>query len=359
MDNRLTLNEVAGLLAEKTGRKKKDCEQFLREFTSVVTEGAFTDRIAKVSGLGTFKIVEVEDRESIHVNTGERFLIPGHFKFNYLPDRELKELVNKPFSFFDTTEINDGVDIQELEATPQEEEEIFASVIEEDLSPQPEEPENTVLPVEEQEITVKELPAEEEKEEAVIDIAEPALEEIPEQVQTTTNETTPEPPQKGAAKISWITFLVSAIVILAGVFTYLYLTPSDVSESPAVSQLSEPAPEPLVEEEVIAAITQEDTGSESTEAEQPDVIARIKIKPGNLLTVIALEHYGSKVFWVYIYDYNKELIKNPNNVPIGTELAIPAPRLYGIDVNDPTSVEKASALQTKIINSQKSASSAN
>ena len=120
MNNRLTIQDLAGLLAEYTGKDKNSSERFLREFIAVVSEGVYTDKLVKVKGLGTFKIIPVEKRESIHVNTGERFVIPGHYKFSFLPDKELRELVNKPFSFFETTELGENVDFSDMDVVPDE-----------------------------------------------------------------------------------------------------------------------------------------------------------------------------------------------------------------------------------------------
>ena len=72
MNNRLNIQDLAGLLSERTGKDRGEVERFLRDFISVVSEGVYTDKIVKVKGLGTFKIISVEKRESIHVNTGER-----------------------------------------------------------------------------------------------------------------------------------------------------------------------------------------------------------------------------------------------------------------------------------------------
>ena len=115
MNNRLAIQDLAGLLAEYTGKDKNSSERFLREFIAVVSEGVYTDKLVKVKGLGTFKIIPVEKRESIHVNTGERFVIPEHYKFSFLPDKELRELVNKPFSFFETTELRENVDFTDMD----------------------------------------------------------------------------------------------------------------------------------------------------------------------------------------------------------------------------------------------------
>ena len=120
MNNRLTIQELAGLLADYTGKDANSSELFLREFIAVVSEGVYTDKLVKVKGLGTFKIILVEKRESIHVNTGERFVIPGHYKFSFLPDKELRELVNKPFSFFETTELGENVDFTDMDVVADE-----------------------------------------------------------------------------------------------------------------------------------------------------------------------------------------------------------------------------------------------
>ena len=85
------------------------------------------------------------------------------------------------------------------------------------------------------------------------------------------------------------------------------------------------------------------------EAVSPKVIARVKIEPGSRLTLISLKYYGSKLFWVYLYEYNRAVITDPNNVPIGTVIEVPAPEMYGIDRRDRSSVEKAAARQTEIL----------
>lgn len=115
MNNKLTIQELATLLSVKSGKEVYETERFIREFITVVSEGLLSDKMVKVKGLGTFKIVLVEDRESIHVNTGERILIPAHYKCSFLPDNELKELVNRPFSIFETTEIGDSASFQDME----------------------------------------------------------------------------------------------------------------------------------------------------------------------------------------------------------------------------------------------------
>uniref|UniRef100_UPI00265A3B14 HU family DNA-binding protein n=1 Tax=uncultured Parabacteroides sp. TaxID=512312 RepID=UPI00265A3B14 len=161
MNNRLTIQDLAGLLAEYTGKDKNSTERFLREFIAVVSKGVYTDKLVKVKGLGTFKIIPVEKRESIHVNTGERFVIPEHYKFSFLPDKELRELVNKPFSFFETTELGENVDFTDMDVVPgePEEKEVEDESVEEVMpeeKPQPQE--EAILDEPEISETVEEIP---------------------------------------------------------------------------------------------------------------------------------------------------------------------------------------------------------
>lgn len=114
--DKLTINHIASVLVEKNGIAPKDAEQFVAAMFDVIQEGLENDKQVKVRGLGTFKIVDVEPRESVNVNTGERVLIKGHSKISFTPDASMKEMVNKPFSQFDTVVLNDGVEFPETSA---------------------------------------------------------------------------------------------------------------------------------------------------------------------------------------------------------------------------------------------------
>ena len=108
------LQEIAAKVAKKQGITIKAAETFVTNFFSVVREGLEADKQVKVRGLGTFKIIPVKPRESVNVNTGERVLIEGHDKLTFTPDSSMKELVNRPFSQFDTVELEDGVDFGDM-----------------------------------------------------------------------------------------------------------------------------------------------------------------------------------------------------------------------------------------------------
>ena len=97
MNNRLSIQDLALILSEQTGKSTEEALRFLQEFIAVVSEGVYNDKLVKVKGLGTFKIIRVEERASVSVNSGERFVIPSHYKFTFTPDKELKELVEQAF----------------------------------------------------------------------------------------------------------------------------------------------------------------------------------------------------------------------------------------------------------------------
>ena len=111
--SKLNIYDPCSVLTSKNGLDDKESHRFIKAIFDVIQEGLDEDKIVKVKGLGTFKIIEVDDRESINVNTGERVLIEGHSKLTFTPDSVMKEIVNKPFSQFETVILNEGVDFPE------------------------------------------------------------------------------------------------------------------------------------------------------------------------------------------------------------------------------------------------------
>lgn len=115
MEGKVLLQDLAQSLAAKRKMQKKEAEAFLKAFFETISNGILEDKIVKIKGLGTFKMIEVQDRESVNVNTGERIVIPGHSKISFTPDAELKDEVNKPFALFQTVVINEGTSIEDME----------------------------------------------------------------------------------------------------------------------------------------------------------------------------------------------------------------------------------------------------
>ena len=113
---KISIQDLSQALVVRNGLDKRDAFIFVSAMFDIIQMNLEKDRIVKVKGLGTFKIIDVDDRESVNVNTGERVLIEGHNKITFTPDALMKELVNKPFSQFETVVLNDGVDFEDMKA---------------------------------------------------------------------------------------------------------------------------------------------------------------------------------------------------------------------------------------------------
>lgn len=437
MNNRLSIQDLALILSEQTGKSTEEALRFLQEFIAVVSEGVYNDKLVKVKGLGTFKIIRVEERASVSVNSGERFVIPSHYKFTFTPDKELKELVNKPFSLFDTVELNEEVDFSDVdvsaetsgaeEAADDSSEEILPDGIPEQAIEAPQTPEPEVKPepaVEEEAVPQKEAKAESEAETETT--PEPEVETEPEpkaEAETTPQEeveaepkaeteTMPEPeveaepepkveaettPQEEAKaepkqaepvpsvsgykeyrrkrrrsasrKLLFPIACLFVVIVLGVVYIVCLSGRTTVNKNwePPMAEVGNPTPEagmnPVPADST--GVTPPDSASLATDsvvAEPPvveenqpeetpksDILALVTIKAGDRLASFAKQYYGHKFFWVYIYQYNQDIISDPNNIPIGTELRIPDPGLYGIDATDRSSIDKAAALQSQIL----------
>lgn len=421
MNNRLSIQDLALILSEQTGKSTEEALRFLQEFIAVVSEGVYNDKLVKVKGLGTFKIIRVEERASVSVNSGERFVIPSHYKFTFTPDKELKELVNKPFSLFDTVELNEEVDFSDVdvsaetsgaeEAADDSSEEILPDGIPEQAieAPQTPEPEVKSEPAVEEE-TAPQEEAKAEPETEAETTPEPEVETEPEPEVATEEEKTEvlatppaaveqpaeEPPVVSAEKpkpaepVSSVSgykeyrrkrrrrssrkllFPIAClfVVIVLGVVYIVCLsgrTTVNKNWEPPMAEVGNPTPEagmnPVPADST--GMTPPDSASlaaDSVVAEPPvveenqpeetpksDILALVTIKAGDRLASYAKQYYGHKFFWVYIYQYNQDIISDPNNIPIGTELRIPDPGLYGIDATDRSSIDKAAALQSQIL----------
>ena len=190
---KISTQDLASVLVERWHIGKKEASQFVNELFFLIQKSLDEDKIVKVKGLGTFKIIDVDDRESVDVNTGDRVLIEGHGKITFTPDVLMKELVNKPFSQFETVVLKDGVDFNEAENTVQTEEPAIPDEIEDTSAPLVEfvtEEELPEKPVEtkEPEAPVTPLKSEEPASPEPSAPSEPMTEETPSEEKETSNE---------------------------------------------------------------------------------------------------------------------------------------------------------------------------
>lgn len=283
MEQKISQLELAAKMAKRTGITKQDTETFVRLFFETIREGLLQDKLVKVKGLGTFKLIEVSDRESVDVNTGERIRIEGHTKVTFTPDASLRDQVNRPFSEFETTVLADSTSQDEMER-----------IDEPVVAPVPEKKPAEKAPV---------APAPEKKAEK----AEPVPAEKEEQ-------------GGGFSWIKW--FLVIVLLLLVGGVCYYYGTkaPEEVTE-PAVDD------EPVIEETVVVAEpTPEELAKNYPQVKGGDywIVGEVcvhEMQVGEGLLKIARKELGNSDLMEYIVVFNG--IENPDIIPPGAQLRIP------------------------------------
>ena len=184
------IKDLARFLVEKHGIKLADAELFISLMTEIINEGVHRERQVKIKGLGTFKLTSVSSRESIDVNTGERIVIEGRDKLSFAPDNAMKELVNQPFSQFETVVVNDGVELEdeykeqaEETAPAEEKKEIVEEKAVEEIELPREEPVEPIVVV--SEMSAETMSVKEEKQEDKVQetISETNVSEV-EQIET-------------------------------------------------------------------------------------------------------------------------------------------------------------------------------
>lgn len=184
------IKDLARFLVEKHGIKLADAELFISLMTEIINEGVHRERQVKIKGLGTFKLTSVSSRESIDVNTGERIVIEGRDKLSFAPDNAMKELVNQPFSQFETVVVNDGVELEdeykeqvEETAPAEEKKEIVEEKAVEEIELSREEPVEPIVVV--SEMSAETMSVEEDKQEDKVQetISETNVSEV-EQIET-------------------------------------------------------------------------------------------------------------------------------------------------------------------------------
>lgn len=370
MNEKINIQEITNLLAEKHGITFQEAELFINEFFALIEEGLEQDRYVKVKGLGTFKLIEVDSRESVDVNTGERIEIQGHTKISFTPENALKEIVNRPFSHFEAVVLNDNVNFDDIsaesegpvdasentyQATSQATSEVASATVKE----------NAVSGSHEDE--VREVPEK---------LVEKTEKEISIQQETTVNESiisgNTEPAENSGKGNMLLWIIVLTIFACSGITLSLYwnnLFPDkkgqlnterekdesmiqenislnvqydsiDSFASHQTDSLNCPETEPRTVQ-IPSSNDKEMTAQEKTPEKKtaqpaaklfvPDSVGYLIIgtetsytmREGETLTKVALKFFGTKALWPYIVKHNADVIKNPDNVPYGTVIRIP------------------------------------
>lgn len=350
MNDKLNLQDLTDGLAESHGMSRRNAESFVRDFFVLIAEALEKDKYVKVKGLGTFKLIEVDARESVDVNTGEHIEIQGHNRVTFTPDPTLKDAVNKPFSVFETVVLEDAPAADSQPAEEKQAVEERAAVEEKPIEP--------TTPTESIEPTPSTPPIEPAA-------PQPAPSASVEQLRI--SEKKRKEIAKKAETSSTPFFAIIAIIIILGCIgfvAYLYypdFADSQDNEPAQQTELTQQADtigpqqgqapgqssaDAASTEQASSASAQPSSSSASTAAQgattpqpadggtvqkltagqqyQPDgVLATYTVKRGESLSDISNHFYGSRSFYTYIVSFNRDKIKNPDSVPVGTVLQIP------------------------------------
>lgn len=439
MNERLSLQDLIDLLAKKQEITKKEAEVFLRELIAVISETIESNESVKIKDFGTFKLVKVNARKSVDVNTGEAIEIAAHYKLSFTPDKLLKEAINRPFAHFESVVLEEGVSFDNIEKDEtvnieeaDEEEDVSVDEETNEASPTPTadpqqvenedftpelvsedttiiETENTSPNTEEEqleEINNREEEARQSDNEAIApseteNISEPLTDEVSEErileykqrieeaklaakekdleYERLVKETRQAAKRrKKFVSLGFFIFLIIAAFLIGGLYfqeiaRFLTEGPTGNGNTAMVADnqnIDEQKTDTLAvssdsiakakEQDSIAIVTEKTLPSENSikpqtqKTEQPTAtkgntpLAIITIEPGNTLRNISLKYYGHKSFCVYIYEENKDKIKNINSIPLGTKLTIPSPSKYGINLQDQASLDKAKAKEREL-----------
>ena len=293
--NKLTLNNIAKVLVEKNGLEPKEAMMFTTAMFDLIHDRLNEEGIVKVKGLGTFKMIRVEARESINVRTGERVLIDSHAKITFTPDAVMKELVNKPFSQFETVVLNDDVEFTDMkseettdETNNSEQSESLVDVVSEGETPEPA-PEPAPEPVAE----VVPEPAPEVAPEPVAEVApEPTPVVAPEPTREVPEPTVPSADEESEENTSAVqtcyeedeeeshwhrnigwAFLVLVLMAASAVGGYLYGVGQIPSQTAMADTVSAVKVNPVVTDTLVNDSLKADSVAVKTEAKHEDKAA--------------------------------------------------------------------------------------
>lgn len=166
---KITLTTIAEELVARNGVSKEVADNFVHAIVETIEKGLREDGLVKVKGLGTFKLMEMSDRGSVDINTGERITIKGYRKVSFTPDSAMKEFVNRPFAHFEPTELNEGYPAEEEQQEVIGDEGTANEIVEE---VQEVKDETVAISEEVSSPVVSEEPVEIEESEALVDVEE-------------------------------------------------------------------------------------------------------------------------------------------------------------------------------------------
>lgn len=363
MSNKLLLQDLVDLLSKSGKLKKKGSEEFLRIFFKVIEDSLFQGEVVKIQGFGTFKLLKVDARKSVNVTTGEEFEINEHFKVSFIPDATLKELINKPYAHLEPVDLDLLAEKNESVVSDISENKLEENKLDDNIA----KTKSKTIDKVNKEIDLPKKNLEHETILSKDDSEVYALEDSDDK-----NIFRP--------KIIAASFLLMILALAVWAFLSNRAAQKELKCKVAEIGKYESEQRNRTQADKSATLIEDSLGAEATTFAIKDSVAKAKketkkkdpaiseikapkkyssvlaqkfpvtetIEQGSRLTLLALKYYGNKAFWVYIYEANKNIITNPDKIPVGTKIRIPKPDFTKINAKDPESIAKAKAIQAKL-----------
>ena len=369
--NKISAQDIIDSLAAKTDITKQQADDFFKAFIAEIEETLLAQDFVKVKNLGIFKLNWVAPRKSVNVQTGEDIEIDGFYRVVFIPEKQLRELVNAPFAHLESVVLDaeKPVGTQPVEPVPiaslAEQAGAIKTLLTEIQEMSSDETTELPTPIEETPaIAVEEkTPVVEEKPEPVV--KEVIVEEKPETVHHHHHYE-----EEKKSRIGW--WILLGILLILGALVALYFIPPQnnrFQDWVNKNILGRETAECIAERERERARMEEEQRLADYERERalqeaaPDdfsrafddrlnnleVLTTVRMNNGSRLAHLAQRHFGSPHFWVYIYEVNRDVVSNPNLILIGTMIRIPRMNPLLVDADNPRAIEQALILHEKYL----------
>ena len=381
-EEKITIVDLRKAIAKQTQIEEAQVGAFLNQLIATIKEGLQKDKIVRISGLGTFKLQWVEPRKSVNISTGEPIVIEGYQKLSFTPEQNVKERINEPYADLEPVILDDNGNViegqmpksdpmQKFDEQALEIKDLLADLGADLTNEEPAETETKVdepivesneeSAIEETAAEIVETPTVETPEVEAPKVEEPKV-ETPEAAEVSSEKKSKEEKKEKPFR-GWLVAIITVLSLIILLFICGLFLQNKIEEwadmlngkigveetmldyedysSDAVSSNANTVvlSNDSANTEAVTDSATAESGDSSALAEDSKPLPKTDfykeriytefigfetVREGSRLTWIAKKFYDNKELWVFIYEANRDKIKNPSTVTVGTQLKIPA-----------------------------------